>query len=81
MTHKTALYPGDGIGPEVINEAEKVLRRLPVKIDFTRIGWNAGLYKTTGRRQSQDARPRREKHDRPGGGRYGGQALAGPLLP
>jgi len=54
MTHKIALYPGDGIGPEVINEAEKVLGRLPVKIDFTRIGWNAGLYKTTGRCAPED---------------------------
>jgi tartrate dehydrogenase/decarboxylase/D-malate dehydrogenase len=48
MSYTIALYPGDGIGPEVIHEAEKVLRCLPVKLDFTSFTWNAGLFRTTG---------------------------------
>lgn len=49
MPHKIALYPGDGIGPEVIAEARKVMECLPVELEFTLFGWNAGLYKDTGR--------------------------------
>jgi tartrate dehydrogenase/decarboxylase/D-malate dehydrogenase len=49
MTHKIALYPGDGIGPEVVAEARKVLDRLPVAFEFTPIDWNTGLYANTGK--------------------------------
>jgi tartrate dehydrogenase/decarboxylase / D-malate dehydrogenase len=49
MSHKIALYPGDGIGPEVINEAKKVLTHLPVKLEFTLFDWSADLYKKTGK--------------------------------
>jgi tartrate dehydrogenase/decarboxylase/D-malate dehydrogenase len=49
MTHNIALYPGDGIGPEVIGEARKILERLPVKIEFTCFDWNAAAYAATGR--------------------------------
>jgi tartrate dehydrogenase/decarboxylase / D-malate dehydrogenase len=48
MTHKIALYPGDGIGPEVTSEAVKIIGLLPVQIEFTRFDWNAGMYKKTG---------------------------------
>jgi tartrate dehydrogenase/decarboxylase / D-malate dehydrogenase len=49
MKHRIALYPGDGIGPEVVREAKKVLDRLPVEIDYTLFDWNAGLYAKNGR--------------------------------
>lgn len=35
MTYKICLLPGDGIGPEVIAQAEKLLRALPIELDFT----------------------------------------------
>ena len=43
MTYKICLLPGDGIGPEVIDCAEKVLQSLPLDFEFTRaeIGFNA----------------------------------------
>ncbi|HEU0291749.1 MAG TPA: isocitrate/isopropylmalate dehydrogenase family protein [Anaerolineales bacterium] len=41
--HKICLLPGDGIGPEVIDCAELVLRSLPLDVDFVRaeIGFSA----------------------------------------
>ncbi len=48
MSYKIALYPGDGVGPEVIAEARKVLEALPVTFDFTLFDWNSGLYASTG---------------------------------
>lgn len=43
MNYKVCLLPGDGIGPEVIDCAEKVLSALPLDFEFTRadIGFNA----------------------------------------
>lgn len=41
--YKICLLPGDGIGPEVIDAAEKVLHALPLDFEFTRadIGFSA----------------------------------------
>ena len=36
MPYKITLLPGDGIGPEVIDAAEQVLRALPLDMEFTR---------------------------------------------
>ena len=43
MTHHICLLPGDGIGPEVIDCAEQVLRTLPLDLDIVRaeIGFSA----------------------------------------
>jgi len=43
MTHRICLLPGDGIGPEVIDCAEQVLRALPLDLEFihTEIGFSA----------------------------------------
>jgi 3-isopropylmalate dehydrogenase len=35
MKHKIAILPGDGIGPEIVAEAEKVLRELSASCDFS----------------------------------------------
>ncbi len=35
MTHKIAILPGDGIGPEIVAEAEKVLSELRTGFDFS----------------------------------------------
>jgi tartrate dehydrogenase/decarboxylase/D-malate dehydrogenase len=54
MPHKIALYPGDGIGPEVIAEAKKVLETLSLDISFTTFEWNTTLYAKTGRCAPED---------------------------
>ena len=43
MTHRICLLPGDGIGPEVIDCAEQVLRALSLDLEFSRaeIGFSA----------------------------------------
>src|SRR6056297_684003 len=48
MSYKVALYPGDGVGPEVVNEAKKVLDTCGLDIDYTMIDWSTKLYKSTG---------------------------------
>ena len=48
MTYRICLLPGDGIGPEVIDCAEQVLRSLPLDFEFvyTEIGF--GTYERLG---------------------------------
>jgi homoisocitrate dehydrogenase len=48
MTYKICLLPGDGIGPEVIDAAEKVLRALPLDFEFTRADIGFGAYERLG---------------------------------
>ena len=54
MTYRIALYPGDGVGPEVISEARKVLESLDIEIDFTHFDWNTTLYQKIGRCAPED---------------------------
>jgi homoisocitrate dehydrogenase len=44
-TYRICLLPGDGIGPEVINQAVQVLKSLPIEFEFNeaKIGYNAFL--------------------------------------
>ena len=46
--HKICLLPGDGIGPEVIDCAEEVLRALPLDLDFIRADIGFGAYERLG---------------------------------
>ena len=48
MTHKICLLPGDGIGPEVIDCAEQVLRALTLDLEFTRAEIGFGAYERLG---------------------------------
>jgi homoisocitrate dehydrogenase len=48
MTHRICLLPGDGIGPEVIESAEQVLRALPLDLDFVRAEIGFGAYERLG---------------------------------
>lgn len=54
MPHKIALYPGDGIGPEVIAEAKKVLEAVSLDAEFTLFDWNTSLYAKIGRCAPED---------------------------
>ena len=46
--HRICLLPGDGIGPEVIDCAEQVLRSLPVDLEFIRADIGFGAYERLG---------------------------------
>lgn len=52
MAHRIAVIPGDNVGPEVIREGLKVLRKLEElglgAFDFTEFPWGAGYYLKTG---------------------------------
>lgn len=48
MTYRICLLPGDGIGPEVIDCAEQVLRALPLDLDFVRSEIGFGAYERLG---------------------------------
>src|SRR5512134_966456 len=48
MTHRICLLPGDGIGPEVIDCAEQVLRALDLDLEFVRSDIGFGAYERFG---------------------------------
>jgi len=48
MTYRICLLPGDGIGPEVIDAAEQVLRALPLDFEFVRADIGFGAYERLG---------------------------------
>jgi len=48
MTHRICLLPGDGIGPEVINCAEQVLRSLSLDLEFVRAEIGHSAYEQLG---------------------------------
>ena len=58
MTHKIAVYAGDGIGIEVTAEAVKVLKAVEkiadIKFDFTDFNWSSRYYKETGKIKPDD---------------------------
>lgn len=49
MPYKIALYPGDGIGPEVVAEAAKVIDACNIDVHYTTFNWNTTLYNKTGK--------------------------------
>ena len=58
-THKVALYPGDGIGPEVVDaslEAIEAAERVcgDFHLDYERFDWGAGYYDRHGRVVPED---------------------------
>ncbi len=48
MPYKICLLPGDGIGPEVIDAAEQILRVLPLDFEFFRAEIGFGAYERFG---------------------------------
>ena len=48
MTYSICLLPGDGIGPEVIDCAEQVLRALPLDLEFAHADIGFGAYERLG---------------------------------
>lgn len=59
ISHRIALYPGDGIGPEVVDQAVRVLERVQqicgeFELRFTRFDWGADYHATHGRVAPED---------------------------
>lgn len=58
-THKVAVIPGDGIGPEVIDEGVKVLKKVAeldgtFQFDFTSFPWGCEYYLKNGKMMDDD---------------------------
>lgn len=52
---KVALLPGDGVGPEVIAEARKVVDALGVSIEWTELPWGSAHWHRHGTMMADDA--------------------------
>ena len=54
MTHRIALLPGDGVGPEVMVEARRVVDALGLDLEWTELPWGSAYYHEHGRMMSED---------------------------
>ncbi|MCA1659179.1 MAG: hypothetical protein LC642_01360 [Verrucomicrobiaceae bacterium] len=59
ISHRIALYPGDGIGPEVVDQAVRVLQRVQqacpeFDLHVTRFDWGAEYHARHGRVAPED---------------------------
>ena len=66
--HKIAVIAGDGIGPEVIDEGIKVLKKVSrldgsFEFDFTHFPWGCDYYKENGRMMAEDGIETLKKYD------------------
>ncbi|MCD6727243.1 MAG: tartrate dehydrogenase [Solirubrobacteraceae bacterium] len=61
--HRIALLPGDGIGPEVVAEARKVVEATGVEVAWTHLDWGSAYFHATGRMMPTDALDRVREHD------------------
>jgi len=55
VTHRVALLPGDGVGPEVIAEARKAVDALGLAIEWTELPWGSAYWHEHGRMMPGDA--------------------------
>ena len=67
-TYKIALIPGDGVGPEVVQEACKVLDALAaldgsLAFEYTHFPWSSAYYRETGRMMPEDGLEQIRPHD------------------
>ena len=67
-SYKVALVPGDGVGPEVLQEARKVLDALAgqngsIDFQYTAFPWGSDYYRETGRMMPEDGLEQLKTHD------------------
>src|SRR5579862_3782225 len=64
---RVAVIGGDGIGPEVIDQAIRVadaaLRKDQGAIEWNRLPWSSSFYKQTGRMMAEDGWEQLRRHD------------------
>ena len=63
MTHRVALLPGDGVGPEVIAEARRAVDALGLSLEWTELPWGSAHWHEHGRMMPADALETLEAHD------------------
>lgn len=67
MQYKVAVVPGDGIGKEVVPEAQRVLEsagaRWGFALDWNELAWGCEYYTRTGRMMPEDGLDRLRDHD------------------
>ena len=63
MTYRIALLPGDGVGPEVVDEARKVLETLELELEWTELPWGSAYWREHGRMMPEDALDTIRAHD------------------
>jgi tartrate dehydrogenase/decarboxylase/D-malate dehydrogenase len=54
MSYRIALLPGDGVGPEVIEEARKAVEALELAIEWTELPWGSAYWHEHGRMMPAD---------------------------
>ena len=55
MSYSVALIPGDGVGPEVMAEARRVVDALGLPLEWTELPWGSAFFHERGRMMPQDA--------------------------
>jgi tartrate dehydrogenase/decarboxylase/D-malate dehydrogenase len=63
LTHRVALIPGDGVGPEVIAEARRVVDALGLSLSWTEYSWGSAYWHEYGSMMPPDALDELRGHD------------------
>jgi tartrate dehydrogenase/decarboxylase / D-malate dehydrogenase len=63
MTHRVALIPGDGAGPEVVAEARKAVDALGLDLEWNQLPWGSDHFHETGAMMPADALDVVRTHD------------------
>jgi tartrate dehydrogenase/decarboxylase/D-malate dehydrogenase len=63
VTLRVALLPGDGVGPEVIAEARRVVDALGLPLEWTELPWGSAYWHEHGRMMPEDALDVLGRHD------------------
>ena len=62
-SHRVTLLPGDGVGPEVVAEARKVVDALALDLEWTELPWGSAYWHEHGRMMPEDALDVVRAHD------------------
>ena len=63
MTHRIAVIPGDGAGPEVVAEARKAVDALGLDVEWNELPWGSAHFHGTGAMMPADALDVARRHD------------------
>jgi len=63
VTHRIALLPGDGVGPEVTEQARRVVDALGLAVEWTELPWGSAFFHTNGRMMAEDWEEVLRDHD------------------
>jgi tartrate dehydrogenase/decarboxylase/D-malate dehydrogenase len=63
LSHRVALLPGDGVGPEVIAEARRAVDALGLSLEWTELPWGSAYWHEHGRMMPEDWESTLRSHD------------------